>query len=142
MNDSRKRNEGQAGFTLIELLIVVIILGVLAALVVPRLAGRTQEARIQAARADIEGGMGVALDLYEMDMGKYPTSLDELVNKPASSDRWKGPYLKKRKVPVDPWKNPYIYRYPGSHKNVDYDLSSNGPDGTEGTADDITNWQE
>ena len=128
------------GFTLIELLIVIIILGILASLALPRLAGRTEEARMQAAKSDIEGGLAVALDLYEMDMGRYPASLEDLLRKPSAADNWKGPYLKKKRMPLDPWKNPYNYRFPGTHNSPDYDLSSNGPDKTEGTTDDLNNW--
>ena len=131
-----KRN----GFTLIEILIVVIILGVLASLVVPKLAGRTEEARRQAAQSDIEGGIALALDLYEADNGRYPETLDALVRKPADAERWKGPYLKKG-LPKDPWKNPYIYRMPGVNNENLYDLLSAGPDGKEGTEDDIMNWE-
>jgi len=130
----------QKGFTLIELLIVIIILGILASLAIPRLAGRTEEARIQAARSDVEGGLSTALDLYEMDTGKYPSRLEDLIRKPSGATHWKGPYFKKKNIPQDPWKHPYIYRFPGTHNNPEYDLSSNGPDGIEGNQDDITNW--
>lgn len=128
------------GFTLIELLIVVVILTVLAAAVLPRLAGRTQQARIATAKADISGNMGVALDLYELDNGRYPNTeegLNALITKPGSVNNWNGPYLKKR--PIDPWGNEYKYASPGTHNN-DYDLYSFGPDGSEGN-DDITNWE-
>lgn len=131
--------EGQKGFTLIEILVVMVILGILAALAIPRLAGRTEDARIQAAQSDITGGIGVALDLYEVDMGRYPESLDSLVTKPGEASRWRGPYLKKG-IPGDPWGNDYVYRFPGSSNPDGYDLFSRGPDAKEGTADDIVSW--
>lgn len=127
------------GFTLIEILIVVIILGILAALVVPRLAGRTEDARRGAAKADIEGGIALALDLYEADNGRYPAQLEDLIAQPSEAKKWKGPYLKKG-LPKDPWGNPYVYHVPGAHNPAIYDLSSAGADGEEGTEDDITNW--
>lgn len=133
------------GFTLIELMLVVIILGILVAMVVPRLVGRSEEARRAAAKADIEGGIATALDLYELDNGKYPTTdqgLDALRTKPTAPpvpENWKGPYIKKK--PQDPWENSYAYACPGAHNPSDYDLSSNGPDRTEGGGDDITNWE-
>ncbi len=123
------------GFTLIEIMLVVIIIGVLVAMVLPRLAGRSQEARIAAAKADIFSNISIALDLYELDKGRYPENLDELLKK---SDE-QGPYLKRK--PLDPWKRLYKYQSPGTH-NDDYDLYSLGPDGQEGTSDDITNWEE
>ena len=130
------------GFTLIELMLVVIIISILAAMVMPRLAGRTKQARIAAATSDIESNIASALDLYELDNGAYPTTeegLEALLEKPASAKSWRGPYVKKK--PVDPWGNPYIYKYPGTHK-LDYDLYSRGKDGVEGGEDDITNWDE
>ena len=128
------------GFTLIELLIVVIILGILASLAVPRLVGRTEEARKQAAKSDIEGGIALALDVYEADNGNYPQSLDDLTQKSTDARNWKGPYLKKG-LPRDPWDHAYIYKYPGSHNDSSYDLFSGGPDGQEGTEDDVVNWK-
>jgi len=127
------------GFTLIELMLVVIIIGILVAMAVPRLAGRTEQARSEAARADIEMNIGTALDLYELDNGKYPPALDELISNVSSAPKWKGPYLKKR--PVDPWGNPYQYRIPSQH-GKDYDLYSFGRNGAEGGGDDIANWDE
>ena len=133
------------GFTLIELMLVVVIIGILAAMVVPRFAGRTQEARIKAAKADIESNLAIALDLYELDNGFYPNTeqgLAALLHKsgtPPIPSNWNGPYIK-RGIPLDPWGNPYLYRCPGEH-NPDYDLWSYGSDGEEGGGDDICNWQ-
>lgn len=133
------------GFTLVELMLVVIIISVLAAMVVPRLVGRSQQARIAAAEAQIESHLAVALGLYELDNGMFPSTeqgLASLKTKPVSSPappKWKGPYI--RKVPKDPWGNPYVYICPGTHNIQDYDLSSYGPDGIE-SSDDIINWEE
>jgi general secretion pathway protein G len=133
------------GFTLIELMLVVIIIGVLAMMVVPRFAGRTEQARRAAAKADIEVNIATALDLYELDNGNYPTTeqgLEALMKKPTTSPEpvnWNGPYL--RKTPKDPWGRPYVYRSPGEHNLEDYDLFSYGPDGAE-SEDDIKNWGE
>jgi len=128
------KRDARKGFTLVELMLVVIILGVLVAMVMPRLAGRTEEAKRAAAKADIEANISSALDLYEIDHGAYPDSLDQLMEKKEG----KGPYLKKR--PIDPWGHPYVYKFPGTHG--DYDLSSNGKDGAEGGGDDIANWEQ
>ena len=133
------------GFTLVEIMIVVIIIGILVAMVAPRFAGRSDEARSTAARTDIQANIAAALDLYEMDMGHFPTTesgLRDLLKKPSDSDvstRWKGPYLKKK--PIDPWNHPYVYRTPSLHE-MDYDLYSMGKDGKEGGGDDINNWDE
>lgn len=128
-----------AGFTLIEIMLVVIIIGILVAMVVPRLAGRSEEARNAVARADIDANIAIALDLYELDMGTYPSSLSDLRTQPAESNNWKGPYLKK--TPSDPWGRQYIYKFPGTHNADGYDLYSLGRDGSEGGGDDITNWE-
>ena len=134
----------RCGFTLIELMLVIVIIGALAAMVVPRLAGRSEEARMGAARADIKGNLSLALRLYEVDNGRYPTTeqgLAALMKKPTGPpvpENWKGPYIEQE--PLDPWKRTYGYRYPGTHPPRDYDLFSQGPDGKE-SEDDIANWQ-
>lgn len=134
---------GRRGFTLIELLLVLVILGILAAIVVPKFSGRTEQARQTAAQSQI-ATFGTALDAYEVDMGFYPkgrNGLLDLVQQPRDSQNWKGPYLK-GDVPNDPWGHAYIYECPGKHSVSGYDLYSVGPDGRENSEDDITSWQQ
>ncbi len=133
-----KRNLLRRAFTLVEMLLVVTIIGILAALVIPKIAGTSERARITAARADINGGIKSALGQYEVDNGFYPKSLQDLLVQPSNAKNWHGPYLDK--LPDDPWGNPYIYYFPGKHTQNSYDLLSAGPDGKEGTDDDIGNW--
>ena len=109
-------------FTLVELMLVVIIIGVLAAIVMPRFVGRSEQARISAAKADINSNISTALDLYEMDIGHFPNTLEELTNRNSADANWKGPYLKKK--PVDPWGRIYEYKVGGDGK--DYELCSSG----------------
>jgi len=129
-------------FTLVELMLVVTIIGILAALVIPRIAGRGEDARKKAAYADIHGGIKSALDAYEVDNGFYPKSLQDLIQQPSNAKNWHGPYFDPPVLPVDPWGNPYVYYYPGKHNPSGYDLLSVGPDGKEGTDDDIGNWMK
>ncbi|MGQ9591518.1 MAG: type II secretion system major pseudopilin GspG [Planctomycetota bacterium] len=138
----RRLGARTTGFTLIELLLVLVILSVLAAVVAPKFTARSEQARLTAARTDI-ANLEVALDAFEIDVGRFPTSeegLRALVQAPGSLRNWRGPYIK-RGVPNDPWGNPYVYRYPGRHNVDGYDLSSLGPDGRE-SADDIDNWSQ
>ena len=133
-----------AGFTLIELLLVLVILAVLAVVVVPKFTGRSQQAKEAAAGAGINS-ISLALDAFEIDCGRYPTNeegLRALVEQPGDLSDWKGPYLKKSHVPVDPWKTPYQYRFPGQHNQRGYDLYSCGPDTQTGGGDDIDNWSQ
>lgn len=134
------------GFTLIELLIVMVILGLLASLVGPRLFGQLDASKVKAARTQIEM-VGAALDTYRLDMSRYPSTqegLAALSEKPADAGdaaKWRGPYLKKR-VDKDPWGNSYVYKAPG--EKADYELSSLGSDGKEGgsgDAADIHSWE-
>jgi len=138
----------KSGFTLVEIMLVVIIIGILVAMTVPNLAGRGEQARMSAARADIEVNLSTALDLYELDNGRYPTTeqgLRALLIEPTTTPtplNWSGPYLKKKKIPKDPWTNDYSYVCPGVNNTEDYDLSSYGSDGAEGGGDDIVNWSD
>ena len=136
---SVQRRQAKRGFTLVEIMLVVVIIGILAALVIPKIAGNTERARVTAAQADINGGIKSALGQYEVDIGFYPKSLNDLLVAPANAKNWHGPYLDK--LPVDPWGNPYIYYFPGKHNPNGYDLLSIGPDQKEGTDDDVGNWQ-
>ncbi len=132
------------GFTLIELLIVMVIIGLLAAFVVPKLIGRVGESKQTAAKAQIEL-FSTAIEVYKLDTGKYPsqdTGLQALNTKPGDVQNWKGPYMKKEKIPKDPWSADYIYKYPGTHG--DYDLISYGADGSEGGSGDdkdLVSWE-
>jgi len=124
-------------FTLVEILLVIVIIGVLAGMLVTRLSGRTREARLARARADISGQLSLALDLFEQDVGRYPTTeegLSALVTDPGAPG-WKGPYLKTG-LKLDPWDTPYVYAGDTSETGL-YSLSSAGPDRQIGTEDDI-----
>ena len=136
------KNRSKRGFTLTELMLVVVIIGILAALVIPKIAGNSDRARRTAAIADINGGIKSALGQYEVDNGNYPKSLQDLVVAPGNAKNWHGPYFDSAKLPVDPWGNAYIYYYPGKHNPSGYDLLSAGPDGKEGTDDDLGNWMQ
>jgi general secretion pathway protein G len=130
------------GFTLIELLLVLVILGILAAIVVPKFAGRTDDARNAAAKTQI-AGFSTSLDAYEVDTGSYPKGsegLFDLVQAPSDVQGWKGPYMKE--VPVDPWGKPYVYLNPGIKAEIDVmSFGADGQSGGEGKNADIGSWQ-
>ena len=132
------------GFTLIEVLIVMVILGLLAALVGPRMFGKVDTSKQKAAKAQI-ALFETALDTYRLDVGKYPTGeegLQALREEPDEAKNWDGPYLSKE-IPLDPWGNEYVYVSPGEHG--DYDITSLGADGEQGGEDenlDIVSWKD
>src|SRR4029077_11235829 len=131
----------RGAFTLVEMLLVLVILGVLAAIVYPKVAGRGEQARIPATKSQI-AAFKTALNLFEVDNGYYPkgrNGLLDLVQKPRDAVNWRGPYLDS--VPKDPWNNDYIYECPGKHNPSSFDIMSMGPDGQSGGPDDIGNWQ-
>jgi general secretion pathway protein G len=136
------------GFTLIELLVVIIVLGLLATLVGPRILGRITEAKSATARTQLSL-LETALDSYKLDVGSYPTSeqgLDALEKAPTREPvpiSWRGPYLR-RDLPNDPWGRPYIYKSPGEHNPTSFDISTLGRDGQpggEGEDADVMNWK-
>jgi general secretion pathway protein G len=139
----RRKKRRAGGFTLIELMIVLFILGLLAALVAPRLMSRLGKAKQKTAQAQIQL-LATALDLFHLDAGRYPTTeegLKALREKPENLPAWGGPYLDKS-VPKDPWGRPYVYKSPGEHGPYDlYSLGADGAEGGEGENQDITNWQ-
>lgn len=142
-----KKRLGSQGFTLIEIMVVLVILGILAGLIVPRIIGRPDEARQMKAKVQIQS-LTTALQLYRLDTGDYPTTeqgLQALVEAPATGElakSWReGGYLEKGQVPKDPWGNEYIYLSPGTRG--DFDVISYGADGVaggEGKNEDINNW--
>lgn len=138
---SLRGNDRRRGFTLIELMLVVIIIAALVSMVMPRLAGRSEQAKAGAAQADISSNIATALKLYELDNGGFPSTsdgLNALVSRPPTAKSWNGPYLEKK--PIDPWGREYQYQSPGQHRTYDYDLFSLGKDGQE-SADDVKNWE-
>lgn len=144
----QKKINSQKGFTLIELMIVIVILGILAGFIVPKIMGRPEEAKQLKAKMQIEI-LETALKLYKLDTGMYPSTeqgIEALIQPPDTGiipKKWrKGGYLEKGKIPVDPWGNEYIYLSPGIHS--DFDISSYGFDGVHGGEDknmDINNWE-
>jgi len=140
----KRIRQQERGFTLIEIMVVVIIIGLLAALVGPRLFGKVSIAKQKAAKAQIEL-FGTALDTFRLDVGRYPTTdegLKALREKLSGVENWQGPYLPKE-IPVAPWGKPYVYRSPGEHG--EYDLISYGLDGVEGGEGenlDIVSWKD
>ncbi len=146
MKNMKLTNE--SGFTLIELLVVIVVLGLLAGMIAPKIMGRADDAKIVRAKGDIQS-LSTALDMYKLDSGIYPDTeqgILALVEAPTSGTmpkKWKtGGYLQKKKVPKDPWGNDYVYICPGA--NGDYDISSYGADGISGGEDndkDINSWE-
>ena len=142
-NDGRP-DTGRDGFTLVEILVVITIIGLIMGLVGPRVLSYLNESKVKAAAIQIQS-FSSALDLFYLDLGRYPTSsegLVALVQRPAGSSGWNGPYLKNAAVPNDPWGHPYRYRSPGEHGPFEIvSLGSDGKEGGVGTAADIKSWE-
>lgn len=135
----RRADRGEAGFTLVEMLVVITIIGMIMALVGPRVLNYLSESKAKAAKIQIES-FSSALDLYYLDLGRYPTSNEGLIGLTRSNNQagWNGPYLRGGVVPNDPWGHVYVYRSPGA--SAPYEIISLGSDGQEGgsgTAADI-----
>lgn len=139
----RRQFRNDAGFTLIELLVVIAILALLATFVAPRVIGYLGSSRTQVAKVQIEALVS-ALELYRLDNSVLPSSeegLKALVEKPPAAKNWKGPYLKKQGVPLDPWGRPYNYRVPGEHGEFDvFSLGADNAVGGDGENADTVSW--
>jgi len=139
----RRARRSEAGFTLVEILVVITIIGLIMSLVGPRVLNYLGEAKVKAARIQVES-FSSSLDLFYLDAGRYPTTgegLAALAQRPAGVAAWNGPYVRTGIVPNDPWGHPYVYRSPGEHGP--YDIVSYGADGQQGgtgTAADIESW--
>jgi general secretion pathway protein G len=128
-----RRRKGEEGFTLVEMLVVITIIGIVMALVGPRVLGYLGESKIKAAKIQIQS-FSASLDLYFLDNGAYPSAnegLAALVQRPISAPAWNGPYLKSASVPDDPWGHPYVYKVPGEH--APYEIDSFGSGGINDT---------
>jgi general secretion pathway protein G len=142
---NRHFRRSEAGFTLVEMLVVITIIGLIMSLVGPRVLTYLSDSKAKTARIQIQG-FSSALDLYHIDIGRYPTSaegLGALAQKPDGAASWNGPYLSGNSVPKDPWGRPYIYKFPGQHGA--YDIVSLGPEGREDDASagvNVTSWQQ
>ncbi len=134
--NNRDVRHGTSGFTLIEVLLVVAILGILAAVVVGNFGQHGETARIRATRASISA-ISTQVDVFQLDTGRLPNSLDELINQPSGVANWNGPYIRGgSSALVDAWGTPFTFRREGNT----YRIVSAGPDGQMGTGDDITSW--
>jgi general secretion pathway protein G len=141
---NRRNRYREDGFTLVEILVVITIIGLIMGLVGPRVLNYLSESKVKAATIQIQSFTS-ALDLFYLDLGRYPTTsegLAALVQRPAGSTSWNGPYLKNSSVPNDPWGHPYKYRSPSEHGPFEIiSLGSDGKEGGTGTAADIKSWE-
>lgn len=139
-----KKCRAQRGFTLLELLVVLVILGLLAAVAGPQVMKHVGGAKSSTAKLQIDE-FGAALDMYKLEVGRYPNSqegLQALSEAPSGATNWNGPYLKKKTVPKDPWGNDYHFASPGQHGAFDiYSYGADNREGGEGEDKDVVNWQ-
>ena len=138
-----RRNTWQSGFTLLELMVVLLILALLATIAAPRVTKYLRKAKTETARIQVDA-LGAAVDAFHVDTGRFPTSaegLNALIDPPAATPSWDGPYIKRRDSLVDPWGEAYHYTIPGKHSEFDiYTLGSDHREGGEGDARDVGNW--
>lgn len=130
MKNKNKHSNKKSGFTLIEIILVVVIIGILAGIVLPRMGGRSEQAQISQAQSNI-AALSMAIQEFEMMNGVYPSSLDQLLD-----DSKGGPFMEKKSIPKDPWGKPYNYAAPGAHNTHTFDLSCTSPKNKV-----INNWE-
>jgi general secretion pathway protein G len=140
-----RRSRHTAAFTLLEIMVVLAIIGLLVGVAMSNLNGIFGKSQAQVAKLFVTSEVEIPLTSYRVDMGNFPTAEDGGLNAlwvaPASkADRWHGPYAKGNAAPPDPWGNPYHYLYPGTHNKGSYDIWSTGPDGVDGSSDNVGNW--
>ena len=140
----RDRGRGRrGGFTLLELMVVLLILALLGTIAAPRVTKYLRKAKAQTAKIQVDA-LSAAVDSFHLDTGRFPSGdegLKALLDRPADTATWDGPYLKKRDSLIDPWGHPYLYRFPGQHGEYDvYTLGSDNREGGEGDAADVGNW--
>ena len=146
LSDLRSPASALRAFTILEIVVVLAIIGLLVGLAISNLDKILGNSKVQIAQVFVSSEIEIPLTTYRVDMGDFPTAEDGGLNAlwvaPASkADRWRGPYAKGTKAPLDPWKRPYEYRYPGAHNKGSYDIWSLGPGGVDGGPDNIGNWE-
>jgi general secretion pathway protein G len=144
MRKTSRLSRRRKAFTLLEVLMVIVILGILAAVIAPTFFGTQVNAERDLAQLVIDNGFNNALDRYRLDMGTYPETLEELLVRPDDEElakEWAGPYIKEGDL-IDPWKSEWYYQFPGEENTDSYDLGSNGPNRSWGDEDDLKNWKE
>ncbi len=143
----RRNRKSRKAFTLLEILLVVGLLALLAAFVVPAVTTQGERAKVGLAKAAVgpNSPLSTNINMFKFDTGQWPEELKYLVEKPDDDDiaeKWGGPYIESLKGLEDPWGNEYEFEAPGQHNVSKYDLYSVGPDGADGTEDDVNNWED
>lgn len=127
---NKTTNRRRRGFTLVEVLLVMTILAIMAGLVLPKITGKSQQAREDAVRAQCDA-FKTGLNMFEVDNGYYPRDMKALVEKPHDAANWHGPYLDKDTIPLGPWHQPYVYQYPGKHNPGTFDIYTTDQNGVQ-----------
>lgn len=138
----KRLSRRNSAFTLVEILAVTLLMAGLVGMAALGISSNVKKGKMRTAKAQV-GTFEQAIQLFELECGSYPSQLEDLIQQPSTKckDYPKDGFLQRKEIPLDPWNNEYSYRKPGSHNTSSFDLWSNGPDGEEGSSDDITNWK-